>query len=62
MTSLGYVLPSYERYTIQMGFTPDHPATNRVTYEKNNKRLLYDDLIDEYDLEALNNFHQMWRI
>lgn len=56
MVSLGYVLPSYEKYAIQMGFTPDQPATNKVTYEKNNKRLLYDDLIDEYDLGSFEQF------
>ena len=56
MISLGYVLPSYEKYSIQMGFTSDHPTFNKVTYEKNNKRLLYDDLIDEYDLGSFEQF------
>lgn len=44
MISLGYVLPNYEKYSIQMGFTPEHPATNKVTYEKCNLRELYDNL------------------
>ena len=58
LMSRGYVLPKYEEYIIQMGLDSIRPATKKVTYEKSNKRLLYDDLIEEYDMGSFEQFSE----
>ena len=52
----GYITPSFDDFMIDMGHDPEQPATQEVSYEKNNKRLLYDDMIDEYDLGTFEQF------
>ncbi|MBP9990840.1 MAG: hypothetical protein KBT45_05365 [Bacteroidales bacterium] len=58
LKSRGYVLPKYEEYIIQMGLDSIHSATKKITYEKSNKRLLYDDLIEEYDMGGFEQFSE----
>lgn len=54
----GFVTPSYEDFICDMGYNPNHYATRKVKYEKSNKRLLYDDLIEEYDMGPFEQFSE----
>ena len=52
----GYILPEYNEFVAYFEVGTKRPQSRKVDYEKNNKRLLYDDLINEYDLGSFEQF------
>ena len=52
----GYMLPEYNDFVANFEVGTKRPPLRIVNYEKNNKRLLYDELINEYDLGSYEQF------
>jgi len=53
----GFITPSYEDFICDMGYNPNHYATRKVKYEKNNRRKLYDALSEDFDLGLFDDFN-----
>ena len=59
----GYILPSLDEYfrdldiNSQIGIESIRSATKKVTYEKNNRRKLYDALSEDFDIGLFEDFN-----
>lgn len=54
----GYIVPPVEVFIEDMGYNTEQPSIRKVDIKKCNKRLLYDDLIEEYDMGSFEQFSE----